>query len=66
MDIAYEKEMQAYKQKQMSENLYKGRTHDGKDIKKRPQTITEPQWRSANAEVPKSNQPKKQIRSPEK
>lgn len=53
MDMAYNKEIQAQKQKDMSDNLYQGRTHDGKDIKKKPQPITEPQWRSANAELPK-------------
>lgn len=66
MEIAYNKEMQALKQKEMSENLFHGKTHDGKEIKKKPVPVTEPQWRTANTELPKVTVVRRNLKSQER
>ena len=59
-DVAYQKEFQIQQHKNIFENMYQGRAHDGKVYKKMASPKREPQWRSANAE---DTRPKTRLRS---
>lgn len=52
-EIAYQRELLSQRQRLAVQNLFKGKTHDGQELKKKPQPVRSPQWRSANAEMPK-------------